>query len=125
MLHRFYTVDWPRPRIAALANLVDEAATEGDAVARELLNSSAQVLATLTASVGRQLFGDGERARVAYLGGVFRSNLLRERFRMLVELEEGNRFGPPELGPAAGALLEAYRIAGHKVWLTKVPEVEK
>jgi hypothetical protein len=40
---------------------------------------------------------------------------------MLVELEDANRCGPPEMGPAAGALIEAYRHAGLDVELKDVP----
>jgi hypothetical protein len=35
-----------------------------------------------------------------------------ERFRQLVELAEGTYLRPPRYGPAAGALLEAYRAVG-------------
>jgi N-acetylglucosamine kinase-like BadF-type ATPase len=125
LLHRFYTVDYPRPRIAGFSILVDQAAIEGDAVAREILNTAAQQLAMYAAAVRRQLFAQGEPARVAYIGGVWRSGMLRERFRQLVELEEGNTAGPPIYGPAAGALLEAYRTAGLSVKLTSVPEFVK
>jgi N-acetylglucosamine kinase-like BadF-type ATPase len=125
LLHRFYTPEFPRPAIARLAPLVDEAAAEGDAVARELLGHAAQQLAGLAASVRRQLFSENEAAVVAYIGGVFRSQSVLERFRMLVELEEGNRVQRPEMGPAAGALLEAYREAGVAVTLSNVPETEK
>jgi hypothetical protein len=41
---------------------------------------------------------------------------------MLVELEDGNRCGPPLLGPSAGALLEAYRAGGLHPTLTNLPE---
>lgn len=126
LLHQFYTVAWPRPKIAALSRLVDEAAIDGDAVAIELLNQSALHQANFVGAVRRQLFAEGENARVAYIGGVFRSNRLRERFRQLVELVDGVTCGPPELGPAAGALLEAYRLGGlTSVTLTNVPDVEK
>ena len=37
MLHRFYTDEWPRPRVAALARLVDLAAAQSDAVALGIL----------------------------------------------------------------------------------------
>ena len=125
LLHRFYTVDWTRPKIASLARLVDEAAREGDAVAADILAKEAQQLAGFVAAVRRQLFRDAETARVAWIGGVFRSGVVRERFTLLVELADGNRCGPPEMGPAAGALLEAYRVAGVQVRLTNVPEMEK
>jgi len=77
LLHLFYTTEFPRPRVAAFARLVDQAASAGDAVAREILLSAAGELAHLAAAVRRQLFAPGEPARVAYVGGVFRSPLLR------------------------------------------------
>src|SRR5665213_947749 len=46
LLHRFYTPAYPRARIASYAALVDEAARNGDAAAREILHNAAQALAT-------------------------------------------------------------------------------
>ncbi|MBZ5620643.1 MAG: ATPase [Acidobacteriia bacterium] len=112
VLHRFYTPEWPRSRVATLAPLVDRAAADGDSVAIHILNGAAQDLAMLAASVRSQLWAPGELVEVAYIGGVFQSRMLRERFRTLVELEEGSRCGPPKCGPAEGALLEAYRAEG-------------
>jgi N-acetylglucosamine kinase len=123
VLHRFYSDEWPRPRVAALAPRVDEAAMAGDAIAREILHSAAQQLAILTASVRRQLWKPGEPARVAWIGGVFRSRLLLERYRDLVQIEDGNLPGVPEHGPAAGALHEAYRAAGLAPQLTHLREL--
>ncbi len=125
LLHRFYTDEYSRPRIASFSKLVDEAAQEGDAVAQELLQQAARQLAMYTAAVRQRLFTPGDDIAVAYIGGVFRSDLLRERFRALVELEDGCHVGPPVYGPAAGALLEAYRMAGLRVELRNVPEQEK
>jgi N-acetylglucosamine kinase-like BadF-type ATPase len=125
LLHRFYTTEWPRPRIAALSKLVDEAAIANDAVAIDLLHLAAQHQANFVGAVRSQLFPNGEPARVAYIGGVFRSTRFRERFRRLVELADGVTCGPPQMGPAAGALLEAYRQAGLNVTLSDVPEMEK
>lgn len=125
LLHWFYTPEWPRSRVAKMAAMVDDAALAGDAVARDLLGGSAQSLATIVSAVRRQLFVEGEPVRVAHIGGVFRSGLLRERFRMLTELTEGVTTGPPVYGPAAGALLEAYRESGLRVELKNVPEIEK
>ena len=122
LLHRWYTDEWPRARVARLAPLVDRAAAEGDAVAREIIERAAGQLAVLTASVRAQLWQPGEAVRVAYVGGVFRSRLLLERYRMLVEREEGSRSGPPVYGPAAGALVEAYRAAGLQPVLRDLPE---
>jgi N-acetylglucosamine kinase-like BadF-type ATPase len=112
LLHRFYTPEYPRARIASFAPLVDEAARQGDHVAREILMSGAQALATYVAAVRRQLFHRGEPSHVSYIGGVFQSELLRERFRLIVELEGDEKIHAPRYGPATGGLLEAYRLGG-------------
>jgi len=121
VLHLFYTSEWPRPRVALLAPLADAAAAEGDTVAMVILNRAAVELATLAAAVRSQLWKPGEAVDVAYIGGVFQSRTVRERFRMLVELEPGNRCGPPRHGPAEGALLEAYRAVGLNPELASLP----
>lgn len=115
MLHRFYAPEWPRDRVAGLAPLVDAAAGAADAVALEILNSAAHQLAMLAASVRAQLWKPAESVEVAYIGGVFESARLLERFRMLVELESGSRCSPPKHTPVEGALLEAYRLAGGSI----------
>jgi len=125
LLHLFYTPGYPRSRVAKLAKLVDQAAIEGDEVAWRILERAAEELALLAGAVRGQLFHPGERARVSYIGGVFRGDLLRARFQMLIELEEGNVFAPPVYGPAAGALIEAYRQAGVRADLAGLPPAEK
>ena len=124
LMHRLYTEEWPRPRASLLAKTVDGVALEGDPVAREILLNAAQQLATLAVSVRRRLFGQGEVAPVCYIGGVFRSRILLERFRQLVELEEGSRVAPPRYEPAAGALLEAYRAGGLHPALSHISELK-
>jgi N-acetylglucosamine kinase-like BadF-type ATPase len=120
LLHRLYTPEFTRARIAALAKLVDEAAENGDATARNILNEAAQQLAILVAAIRGQLFQPEEAALVSYAGGVFRSRILLERFRMLTEMEGGNHVSPPVYDPAAGALLEAYQAAGMRCTLSNV-----
>ncbi len=122
MLHNLYTQEWPRPRVAALAKVVDAVALEGDPVARDILANAAQQLATLATSVSRRLFRTGGMMLVCYIGGVFRSRLLLERYRQIVELEEGAQCSAPRYSPAVGALLEAYRASGIHPALTGVPE---
>jgi len=112
MLHRFYTGEWPRSRVATLARLVDGAAVEKDAVARAILRGAAQQLAMLAGAVREELWAPGAALEIAYIGGVFQSRLLLESFRALVELQEGVRCGAPRRSPAEGALREAYRSAG-------------
>jgi N-acetylglucosamine kinase-like BadF-type ATPase len=117
LLHRFYTDAFPRTRVASLAKLIEETAGAGDAVARDLLNAAAQSLATFASAVRGQLFRPGEIACVSYIGGVFRSGIVLDRFKALMELDEANRVDAPKFGPAAGALMEAYRAAGISVTL--------
>ncbi len=118
LLHRFYTPEFPRPRIASFARLVDEAAEHGDAMAREILHDAARQLAAIASAVRGQLFEKAETVPVAYIGGVFRSRTVLEKFMALA----GDRVAPPVYGPAAGALLEAYRAAGVHCVLSNVPQ---
>jgi N-acetylglucosamine kinase-like BadF-type ATPase len=115
-LHRFYTVDWPKARVAELAMTVDRIAGEGDPVAADILRHAAQHLALLAASVRRQLWNEETTGlppvRISWVGGAFRSEILLERFRTLVMLDGDAEVGPPRRSPAAGALIIAYRAAG-------------
>ena len=111
MLHLFYTPDWHRSRVASLAPLVDAAALNGDPVALAILNRTAHDLAILAVSVRAQLWNPGDAVQVAYIGGVFQSRIVLERFRQQIELDSSTTCGPPTYGPATGALLEAYSSA--------------
>ena len=109
VLHQFYTAEWPRSRAAALAPSVDQAADNGDLVALQIIHDAAMHLATLAGSVRGQLWLKRSAVEVAFIGGVFESRRLLERFRLLVELEEGVQCVAPVRGPAEGALREAIR----------------
>ena len=124
LLHLFYTAEFPRDRVAGFAKLVDDAAQNGDHIAREIIHEAAQQLAILATVVRQQLFGGGDRVRLAYVGGVFRSRLLLARFQSLVELDEGTQLQAPVYPPAAGALIEAYQAAGAERTLSDVPSEE-
>src|SRR5450759_3415316 len=76
MLHRFYTDEWPRSRVATLARLVDAAAAESDGVALGILQGAAQQLAILAGAVRAELWSPGTGVEVAYIGGVFQSRIL-------------------------------------------------
>ncbi len=121
LLHRFYTTEFSRPRIAEFSMIVDAAASSGDEIAVEILHDAAQQLALIAEAVRQQLFLADEVALVSYVGGVFRSKILLEQFRAILE-GAGNRVIAPIYGPAAGALLEAYRAAGVVCTLSNVPE---
>jgi N-acetylglucosamine kinase-like BadF-type ATPase len=122
LLHRFYTDEYPRDRVASFAPLVSDAAGAGDEVALKLLKGAAQALAVLTAGVRRQLFRPGESVDIRYAGGVFRSEPVLARFKLLAEMEDGCKVSAPSFGPAVGALLEAYRLAGLTVTLQGAPK---
>jgi N-acetylglucosamine kinase-like BadF-type ATPase len=111
-VRRFYTTDFPRPRIASFAQLVDHGAAEDDPVAKAILEYAARQLSVITNAVRGQLFEAAEIVPVAYVGGVFRSPLVLGHFRRLLEANENSKVGPPKYGPAVGALIEAYRSAG-------------
>lgn len=124
LLHKFYTPEFTRPRIAALSQLVDRAAGEGDVVAADILIEAAQQLAGITLAARMQVFTAHETAPAAYIGGAFKSERLLEEFRKRLERGGNITVAAPAYGPAAGALLEAYRLAGISVTLSGVP-VEK
>jgi len=115
LLHRCYTDEFPRPRIARLALVVNQAAESGDPVALEILDAAARELALLAVAVRGQLFAAGAPALVTYSGGVFRSRIVLSCFRKWMAKEAGVQLMPPVFpahGAAIGALLEAYRAAG-------------
>jgi N-acetylglucosamine kinase-like BadF-type ATPase len=109
LLHRCYSDDYPRERVAKLAPLVDQAARAGDPLACSILDGAAQALAMLAAAVRHQLFSEGEPVSVHYIGGTFASEPLLHRFRMLTELDGATQVLRPSHNPAYGALLEAIR----------------
>lgn len=121
LLHLFYTDEYPRWRIASFAKVVDETAAAGDNLATEILNDAAQYLAMTVSAARAQLFAPGERYKVSYAGGMFRSSILLERFDTLVGFGDC-QIVAPKYGPAAGALLEAYRSCGLTCQLTGAPD---
>jgi N-acetylglucosamine kinase-like BadF-type ATPase len=126
MMHAFYTAEWPRKRVAALSRIVDEEAERGDAVAISILERGAAELITISGIVRGNLFAADEEARLSPIGSVWKSRILRESFvRQWGQANPYNVFAAPAMGPAAGALLEAFRIAGLSVELHHLPETEK
>lgn len=124
LLHRFYN-EFSRPAIASLAPIVTEAAERGDRAAVEIIGNAARQLASFVEGVYSHLFQAGENVPVAYIGGVFRSALLLEKFERSIRESIRCRVWPPRFGPAAGAILEALRLDGNMSPLSAVPEFEK
>jgi glucosamine kinase len=112
LMHRCYTAEFPRARIASLSLVVNCAVENGDLVAREILSGAASELARLAHAIQDQLFTLGDAVRCAYVGGVFHSRTLLAHFRDELGRKPGLLASPPIHSPAIGALLEAYRAAG-------------
>lgn len=103
----------PRPAIAALSRLVDQAAREGDMASRRLLDQAADELAKHYRAVAP----DANGADWTHAGGTFASGLL------LTALEQriGRPALAPRLPPIGGALLVAAQMLGwsqDQDWLT-------
>ena len=125
LLHAFYTTEWPRAKVATLARVVNATAEQSDPVALDILKSSAQSLAMLGSAVRRQLWSDeASGIRLAWIGGVFGSDILLDRFRTLVELDGAVQAGPPEHSPAVGALILAWKAAGIAANPAAVPGIK-
>lgn len=126
MMHAMYTADWPRKRLATLSRIVDEEAEAGDPEARDILQRGAAELMHISTIVRRNLFAPKDPARLSPIGSVWKSRILREKFvNLWTAANPFNTFAPPALGPAAGALLEAFRIAGVTAELHNLPDAEK
>ena len=110
--------------MAAFAQVVNATAEAGDELARQILDRAGEQLASLAASVRAGLFLPAEPVIVVFIGGVFRSMQLRDRFRGLVEADGAATCRPPVYGPAAGALLEAYRSCRLNPKLTNLLQIK-
>ena len=99
-----YNSDSEPVEIAPLAELVAEAAREGDRVAREILREAGRELGKLVVSVIERLGLEAEAFRVAFVGSVFKSGdlvleSLCETVRAVAPRAElGQPLFPPEIG---------------------------
>lgn len=115
LLHRFYTPEFSRSKIASFAPLVTEAAESGDDVALEIIVAAAIDLACFAEGVHRRLFNPDSKVPVAHVGGGFNSAPLREAFVAAVRERIDCQAGPPLFEPVIGAVLEALRLDGSGV----------
>jgi glucosamine kinase len=99
-----YNEDVKPAQIASLANLVSEAAVQGDEVAREILGRAGQELGQLAVSVIGRLAMQQQSFRLACVGSVFNSgDFVLESFRRTVlrvapHAEIGSPIHPPTIG---------------------------
>lgn len=101
-----YNSDSEPVDIAPLAELVDEAAREGDEIARQILTAAGRELGRLAASVIDKLELHSSAFRVACVGSVFRSGeFVLEPLREAVSrIAPHAEIGPPLHPPAIGAV---------------------
>jgi glucosamine kinase len=101
-----YNSDSEPVDIAPLAEIVDEAAREGDEVARQILTAAGRELGRLAASVIDKLELHSSVFRVACVGSVFRSGeLVLDPLREAVSrIAPHAEIGPPLHAPAIGAV---------------------
>lgn len=125
LIHRCYTDEFPREKLASLAPLVTEAAIAGDRAAKTILRLAAAQLASFARGVHERLFQKCESVPVCHIGAVFRSDPVRVNFAIDVHRATSCIAGPPRYNPAAGAVLEALRLDGKEANLSYVPESEK
>jgi len=112
VLHLFYKPDWPRSRVARLASEVDLVATAGDSAALTVVRDAGEQLASFVGAIRNKLWTPDEVVTASYIGGVFRSAFVLESFTQALESQGKTRVRPPVWGAEAGALIEAYRLAG-------------
>ena len=115
LMHRLYTEEFPRHRIASLASLVDHAASGGDGIAAGILSRAADCLQELAKAVRKQLFDIEAAVPIVPVGGVFRSRFVADEFCRRLDAEEGTSVVQPKFEPVMGALLRAYQLAGMDV----------
>jgi N-acetylglucosamine kinase-like BadF-type ATPase len=112
VLHLFYTPDWPRSRVARLAADVDRAAVGGDLVALGILEEAGSQLASFVLAIRGALWDPSAVVPASYIGGVFHGSTVLRVFTETLEREGRIRVQAPIWGAEAGALIEAYRLAG-------------
>jgi N-acetylglucosamine kinase-like BadF-type ATPase len=101
-----YNSDSEPVDIAPLAELVDEAAQEGDQVARQILGDAGRELGRLAASVIEKLGLNSSAFRIACVGSVFRSGefVVEPLRRAVLDVAPHAEIGPPVYSPAIGAV---------------------
>ena len=104
-----------RDQVAALSQLVAEAARAGDVAAKAIFDQAGRELADIIDAIRRALKGpDGERIPLSYSGGVFKSgDLILEPLRAeLLARSRDYDLVAPALSPSLGAALYAARLSG-------------
>jgi N-acetylglucosamine kinase-like BadF-type ATPase len=113
LIHEIYYRDVHRHAISGLAALVEDAAQEGDAVARQILIRAATELAAAASSVITRLGMRGEAFPIVLGGGIFRGipTLVDDVGRLLSETAPRATPTLLQVEPAVGAVRLALAFA--------------
>jgi N-acetylglucosamine kinase-like BadF-type ATPase len=121
LMQKYYAGEWPRDHLAGLAAWVNESASGGDNVAREVLKNAGEELAKQASSVLYLLRREpvscsaaelDEDYLVSYTGGVFGSQYVLSSFGRCIRRDHTRvRIQAPLFSPVFGSLLLAARSA--------------
>lgn len=127
ILHKIYKeLEGDPTEISKIAKIVDKAASLGDGVAVEILEDAGRELASAILCIVRKLNMANDRVIVGGLGGVFRSNIVRESFIKSIKENVSNAIlRGPLIGDQAilGPVIIAFRRLGLTVSEKIVEEV--
>ncbi|MCX8188128.1 MAG: hypothetical protein N3F64_00275 [Nitrososphaeria archaeon] len=119
ILHKIYKeLDGDPTEISKLAKIVDKAAYLGDEVAKSILEEAGRELASAILCIVKRLYMENERIVVGGLGGVFKSNIVKESFMNTIRESIPNAIvREPLIGDKAilGPIIIAYRRLGLKI----------
>jgi len=103
-----------RDEIAGLAQLVSQAAEEGDPIAHRILEQAGAELAELAGTLRTMLgYAPDEPALLSWSGGVLtHQHMVREQFGRRLDALGRFELIAPRHGPGMGAALQALRLAG-------------
>ena len=110
VLHHFYVT--PRSEIASYAQLLNQAADGGDDTAIKIFADAGARLAWYVKGVYQHIFRQGDGFLVSYVGGTFRSPFLVSNYARCIKESLGADVTAPIASPAAGALIEAFKLTG-------------
>jgi len=113
-----------RSYIASFGRFVDTAANKNDALAKQILIDAAKELFISLRAVTKNI--SSRSIRISTVGSVFKSKILSDEIRRLIDTEERFIFKDSEFSPEVGAVIMAYRKCNaEKSIYTFVDNLEK
>ncbi|RLF25178.1 MAG: ATPase [Thermoprotei archaeon] len=127
LIRKVYVERMGATEIASLAPIVSEAASEGDEVAREILDSAGRELALLAIAVIRRLNMEDKEFPIALIGGAFRAGepLMKAFKEEVLRVAPKAKITEPRYPPAVGALLIALQEAGVRISDSVLKNIEE